>query len=374
MGRRKRIYGLGSRQDDGQPTSQQPLRFRYPSLRSWFPSRAVRQPAPRTHELHGCLAPPPRPRPPDRGRGAATATPGERPAAGQHRQHRAWQLRRRLGARLRVLRAVRLGVVPGLSPPAGSLPPGLRAGAAGAAADAWPALGHVAPGRQSGALQDQPAPPRRHPRQVRHRQRRARGARRRLGSPPTRRHRPLPTAARPAHPLRAGDCADQPRARFHPEPCVLRGPRLSRGRLRHLGAGRQGQPRPAGAQRQFNRPGEGCLGGPRRPRSLRPPRRWQLLPHHPPRRDRAPAPRPAQPAASGIGQQGGRQRLPGGDRLPRLGGGGSEAGGPHPRHDPPRAGWPLRLQALPPRWPPVRERGRDPAALRAGGAGRVRAH
>ena len=47
---------------------------------------------------------------------------------------------------------------------------------------------------------------------------------------------------------------------------------------------------------------------------------------------------PSGPAAARIGQQGGGCRLPVGDRLPRLGRGGSRPGGAHPQQDP-HASW-----------------------------------
>jgi phosphorylase kinase alpha/beta subunit len=90
-----------------------------------------------------------------------------------------------------------------------------------------------------------------------------------------------------------------------------------------------------------------------------------LHPHHPSGRHRAVAPCVAQLAAAGVSQQGGGQRLLVGDRLSRLGGGRPCTGGPDARQDPQRAGRGPWLQALPPRWAPVRDRGRDTPPLRA---------
>ena len=174
---------------------------------------------------------------PDRSGGPGPPASDHRPAARQHGPHRARQLRRCLGARLRLFNPMRLGTGPRPSAAAGTKPPGLRAGSPGAAADAWPAQRHAAPGAEGGALQAHPAPAACHPRQVRHGHRRPGGCRRRLGPSPARRHRPVPAAAGPADPLGAGGAAEQPRVRLRAKPRVLRGPRLPHRRLRHLGAG-----------------------------------------------------------------------------------------------------------------------------------------
>ena len=271
----------------------------------------------------------------DRTGGAAPPASDHRTAAGQHRQHRARQLRRCLGARLRLLDPVRLGTGPGLPAPGRSTRRGHELQQR--VLQLMRGLLNVddAPVGKGGALQDQPRPARRHPRQVRYQQRRAGGADDGWG------HLQLDATAlfllQLAQLTRSGLVIMQTsHERDFIQNLVYYVARAYRvadyGIWERGDKGNHGLPERNASSIGLVKAALEALGG---SRSLRPPRRRQLLPHHSPRRDRAPAAGAARPAAAGIRQQGGRQRLPVGDRLPRLGGGGSRPGGTHPPPDPP---------------------------------------